>query len=58
MYLDIYTIVIDTFTNAQKTVIPINTKGRYDSFTAFWDSFSPLFDIFSNYFDVFNIYYT
>ncbi len=35
MYLDIYTIAIDTFTNAQKTIIPINTKGRYDSFTPF-----------------------
>ena len=35
IYYDTYTIAIDTFTNAQKTVIPINTKGGYDSFTPF-----------------------
>ena len=58
MYLDIYTIAIDTFTHTHKAVIPINTKGRYDSITPFWEIFNPLFDIFSNYFDAFNIYYT
>ena len=35
MYLDIYTIAIDTFTHTHKAVIPINTKGRYDSITPF-----------------------